>query len=169
MAASPLTPKLAKPDSAPKKRLSAARKSLELSQPEVPLQPMSVHTVDMPSPPPSCEHNYSFMSIPPTPKMTEKTEKSGFKLLKKHLLEQDDVCDENVITAILDTITSNSVLRKAVQVRLLKEINMECTTLSARNVAFTSVLSRYRSVANLYHYGDTLLDEIMREMSERSS
>jgi hypothetical protein len=75
----------------------------------VPLQPMSVHTVDMPSPPPSCEHNYSFMSIPPTPKMTEKTEKSGFKLLKKHLLEQDDVCDENVITAILDTITSNSV------------------------------------------------------------
>jgi hypothetical protein len=69
--------------------------------------------------------------------------------------------------SLQNNINKFKVLRKAVEVRLLKEINMECTTLSARNVAFTSVLSRYRSVANLYHYGDTLLDEIIREMSER--
>lgn len=59
------------------------------------------------------------------------------------------------------------VVLKAVQARLLKDIDSECSTLVSKNAALCSALSRYRSVKSLVEHGDHLLDELIHEMSER--
>jgi len=56
---------------------------------------------------------------------------------------------------------------EAVQAHILKDIDIHCTTLVSRTAALGSVLARYRSIADLVENGDKLVQEILREMTER--